>query len=98
MGEFGEFLCNLTGYEQFLPSNGGCEACETSIKFARRWGYYTKGVEADKASVIMANNNFWGRSLAASGSSDDPARYKDFGPFDPGFVLVDYDDLDAIEN
>ena len=81
-----------------LPASGGCEACETSIKFARRWGYYVKKVEPNQASVIMANNNFWGRSLAASGSSDDPSRYKDFGPFDPGFKLVDYNNLDAIED
>jgi len=97
LGAFGEYICNLTGYDKFMPANGGCEACEGAIKYARRWGYYVKGVEADKASVIMANNNFWGRSLAASGSSNDPYRYKDFGPYDGGFPLVDYDSLESIE-
>jgi len=77
-----------------LPANGGCEGCETAVKLARRWGYYVKKVEFDKASVIMANGNFWGRSITASGASDDPWRYKDFGPFTPGFPLVDFNNLD----
>jgi ornithine--oxo-acid transaminase len=76
-----------------MPANGGCEGCESAVKFARRWGYYVKGVEKDKADVIMANNNFWGRSIAASGSCNDPSRYLDFGPHAPGFTLVDYNDL-----
>jgi ornithine--oxo-acid transaminase len=97
LGKFGEFICNLTGYDKFLPANGGCEACESAVKFARRWGYRVKGVESNKASVIMAKNNFWGRSITASGACDDPSRYTDFGPFTPGFNLVDYNDLGALE-
>jgi ornithine--oxo-acid transaminase len=97
MGKFGEMICKLTGYDKFMPANGGCEACESACKYARRWGYHVKGVESDKAGIIMANNNFWGRSITASGACDDPSRYTDFGPFTPGFPLVDYDDLGAIE-
>ena len=95
--QFAEFICNLLGYDKFLPANGGAEACETAVKVARRWGYAVKGVEHDKASVIMAKRNFWGRSITGSGACDDPPRYKDFGPFTPGFPLVDYDDVQAIE-
>jgi len=97
MGKFGEMISNLSGYDKFFPSNGGCEACETAVKFARRWGYRVKGVEADKAEIIMANENFWGRSITASGACNDPSRYTDFGPFTPGFPLVDYNNLEAIE-
>lgn len=98
MAKFGELMCKLTGYDKLMPANGGCEAGESAIKFARRWGYYKKGVEMNKASIVMMKNNFWGRSITASGSSDDPGRYKDFGPFGEGFTLVDYNSIDAIEN
>lgn len=87
----------MTGYSKFMPANGGCEAGEGSIKYARRWGYYVKKVESNKADVIMALGNFWGRSLAASGSSEDPYRHKDFGPFGPGFTLVEYNNVNALE-
>ena len=97
LGKFGEFICNLTGYDKFLPANGGCEGCESAVKFARRWGYVVKKVPDHQASVIMARNNFWGRSITASGACDDPIRYNAFGPFTPGFPLVDYNDLNAIE-
>lgn len=98
LGKFGELMCNLTGYDKLMPANGGCEAGESAIKFARRWGYYVKGVQMDHASIVMMKNNFWGRSITASGTSDDPYRYKDFGPFSSGFTLVDYNSIDAIED
>jgi ornithine--oxo-acid transaminase len=98
LGKFGEYICNLTGYEKFFPSNGGCEGCEAAIKFARRWGYVVKKVPDNQASVIMAKNNFWGRSITASGACDDPSRYTAFGPFTPGFPLVDFNDVQAIED
>ena len=97
MGTFSKYLCELLGYDKFLPSSSGVEACESACKLARRWGYVQKKVEADKASIIMANGCFWGRSITASGASDDFSRYNNFGPFTPGFPLVDYDDVDAIE-
>jgi ornithine--oxo-acid transaminase len=80
-----------------LPSSTGVEACESACKLARRWGYVIKGVEHDKASIIMANGCFWGRSITASGGCDDPQRYNNFGPFTPGFPLVPYDDVPSIE-
>ena len=67
------------------------------MKAARRWGYTVKGVEKDKATVIMAKGNFWGRSITASGACDDPTRFKDFGPYTDSFPLVEYNNLVALE-
>jgi ornithine--oxo-acid transaminase len=98
MGTFAEYLGDLLGFEKFLPSSSGVEACESACKLARRWGYVVKGVEHDKASIVMAKGCFWGRSITASGGSDDPQRTNQFGPFTPGFPLVNYNDLEALEN
>lgn len=76
-----------------LPMNSGVEAAETSVKLARRWGYNVKKIPEDQAKVILAKRSFWGRSITASGASDDPVRYSRFGPFTPGFQLVDFDDV-----
>jgi len=67
--------------DNMIPMNSGVEACETGIKLARRWGYDVKKIKSDQARILYANNNFWGRSLAACGSSDDPDRFRRFGPF-----------------
>jgi len=98
MGTFSEYLCNLLGFDKFLPSSTGVEACESACKIARRWGYVVKGVEKDKASIVMANGCFWGRSITASGGCDDPQRYTNFGPFTPGFPLVDFNNIEQIES
>jgi ornithine--oxo-acid transaminase len=73
--------------------NSGVEAVETAVKLARRWGYNVKGIPDDKANVLIAKGCFWGRSITASGACDDPTRYARFGPFTPGFELVNYDDV-----
>lgn len=79
--------------------NTGVEAGESAIKLARRWGYRVKGIPSNSATVLFAKGNFWGRTIAACASSDDPERYQDFGPFDGlNFELVDYGDLEALEN
>lgn len=75
----------------------GVEACESAVKLARKWGYKKKGIPNNQAKVIFANGNFWGRSLAAVSSSSDPSCYEGFGPFMPGFHLIDYNDLTALE-
>lgn len=80
-----------------LPMNTGVEACESAVKLARHWAYEVKKVEPLKAKVVFANGNFWGRSIAAISSSSDPTCYENFGPFTPGFELINYDDLDALE-
>jgi ornithine--oxo-acid transaminase len=97
MGRTGEYLTNLLGYDKMLPMNTGVEACETACKIARRWGYVVKGIPDNKAEIVMANGNFWGRSITASGACDDPSRYNKFGPFTPGFPLVDYNDIPAVK-
>jgi ornithine--oxo-acid transaminase len=71
MAAFGEHITKLMGYDKVLPMNTGCEACETACKIARRWAYRVKGIENDKANILMANGSFWGRSITASGASDD---------------------------
>jgi ornithine--oxo-acid transaminase len=96
LGEFEAKLAGLFGYERVLPMNTGVEACESAVKLSRKWAYEVKRVPANQAKVVMAKGNFWGRSLAAVSSSTDPASYTNFGPFLPGFVLVDYNDLGAL--
>ena len=78
--------------------NTGVEGGETAIKLARRWGYNVKGIPENEAKIIFAEGNFWGRTLAAISSSTDPSSYKGFGPFMPGFSLVPYNDLVALES
>ena len=70
---------------------------EAAVKLARRWGYTVKGIPDGHANVLMANGVFWGRSITASGANSDPARSRLFGPFTPGFPLVNYGDVSAIE-
>ena len=75
----------------------GVEAGEGAVKLARKWAYQVKGVPKDQAKVVFCNNNFWGRTLAAVSSSSDPEAYGNFGPLMPGFELVDYNDIPALE-
>lgn len=97
LGEYEKFITEYFGYDKVLPMNTGVEGGETAIKLARRWGYSVKGIESNKAKIIFAEGNFWGRTMAAISSSTDPSSYKDFGPFMPGFEIVGYNDLAALE-
>jgi ornithine--oxo-acid transaminase len=97
MGEYCSYVTQLFGYDKVLPMNTGVEAGETAVKIARRWGYKVKGCTRDQAKIVFARHNFWGRTLAAISSSTDPESYDDYGPFMPGFDVVPYDDLDALE-
>jgi ornithine--oxo-acid transaminase len=97
MGETAEYLCKTFGYDMMLPMNTGVEAAETACKIARRWGYVKKGIPDNQAKIVMANGNFWGRSITASGACDDPSRYNGFGPFTPGFPLIDFNDVEAFK-
>ena len=92
-----DFLTKTFGYDRAILMNTGVEAGETAVKFARRWGYEVKGIPPHQAHVLFANGNFWGRTIAACGSSDDPDRYTNFGPFGLNFKLFDYNDADAFE-
>ncbi|KAG8458926.1 hypothetical protein KFE25_004260 [Diacronema lutheri] len=96
LGEFCGFITSFFGYDKVLPMNSGVEAGETAVKLARKWAHFKKGVPDGTAKVIMAENNFWGRSIAACSSSSDPDCYKGYGPFTPGFELIPYNDTRAL--
>ena len=96
MGSFLQELAQLCRMEMVLPMNSGAEAVETAIKAARKWGYTKKGVEADKAEIIVFENNFHGRTTTIVGFSSEPQYRAGFGPFTPGFRIVPYGDLEAV--
>ena len=97
LGEYAQYITHYFGYDKVLPMNTGVEGGETAIKLARRWAYTQKGIAENKAKIVFAEGNFWGRTLAAISSSTDPSSYHNFGPFMPGFELVPYNDLVALE-
>lgn len=97
LGVYMEYITQLLGYDKVLPMNSGVEACETAFKLARRWSYDVKGVEKNKAVIIVCDNNFWGRSIAAISSSTDPSSFGGFGPFVPGIEKIPYNDIAALE-
>jgi ornithine--oxo-acid transaminase len=96
MGPFLAELCALTRMEMALPMNTGAEAVETAIKLARKWGYRVKGVPQDRAAIVVCRNNFHGRTTTIVGFSSEAQYREDFGPFTPGFTLVDFGDADAL--
>ena len=98
LGEYEKYITKLFGFDKVLPMNTGVEGGETANKLARKWGYIKKGIKENKARIIFAKGNFWGRTLAAISSSDDPSSYKGFGPYMPGYDLIAYNDLNALEN
>jgi ornithine--oxo-acid transaminase len=95
--DFCAALGDLCGKDMVLPMNTGAEAVETAIKVSRKWGYEVKGVPADQATIIVASGNFHGRTTTIVGFSDDPDARNGFGPFTPGFVMVPYGNLAALE-
>ena len=98
LGQYERYITQLFGYDKVLPMNTGVEGGETANKLARKWGYIKKNIPENKARIIFAKGNFWGRTLAAISSSDDPSSYKGFGPYMPGYDLIPYNDLTALEN
>lgn len=97
LAPFVKKLCEMSGMDMALLMNTGTEAVETAIKAARLWGYQVKGIPKDRAEIIVAKNNFHGRTITVIGFSSD-AHYRDgFGPFTPGFVSVDFGDIEAIK-
>ncbi len=97
LGPFLERACELTGLDMALPMNTGAEAVETAIKAARKWAYTVKGVANDQAEIIACTGNFHGRTIAIVAMSDEPQYKAGFGPFPPGFRLVEYGDIAALE-
>lgn len=97
LGPYEKYITACFGFDRVLPMNTGVEAGETAIKLARRWAYDIKGVPQNQARIVFAAGNFWGRTLAAISSSDDPSSYTGFGPFMPGFERIAYNSIEALE-
>jgi ornithine--oxo-acid transaminase len=92
-----KYVCETFGYQKALFMNSGAEANETGIKLARKWGYTTKGIPENTAIIVAASKNFHGRTTTVISASSDPSARKGFGPFMPGFEIVNYDDVHALE-
>jgi ornithine--oxo-acid transaminase len=97
LGPFLQTLNDVTGYEMAIPMNSGAEAVETAIKAARKWGYRSKGVAQNQAEIIACIGNFHGRTITAISFSSEAQYREDFGPHTPGFKLIPYGDLAALE-
>jgi ornithine--oxo-acid transaminase len=98
LGEYAEFITFYFGYQKVLPMNTGVEAVETAIKLARKWGYEIKGISENKAKIVVCADNFHGRTSTVISFSTDPTAYYRFGPYMPGFIVIPFNDLDALEN
>ncbi len=97
LGTYEEYITRYFGYDKVLPMNTGVEAVETAIKLARRWGYHVKGIEENKAVIVVCAHNFHGRTSTVISFSTDPSSYSRFGPYMPGFRVIPYNDLTALE-
>ncbi len=98
LGDLCEYMCNTFDYNNFIPMNTGVEAGETAIKISRKWGYEKKNVEHNKAVTLFCYNNFWGRTISALSSSNDESCYNNFGPYTNGFELIEYNNLNILED
>jgi ornithine--oxo-acid transaminase len=97
LGLFEKFITNLFGYDKVLMMNTGAEAVETAIKLARKWGYEKKGVQPEKATIVVCENNFHGRTTTIISFSTDPQSRENFGPYTPGFITIPYNNTAALE-
>jgi len=97
LGEFEKFITNYFGYDRMLPMNTGVEAIETAIKLCRKWGYEVKGVEEGKATIIVCDGNFHGRTSTVISFSSDPLAKNHFGPYMPGFTSIPFNNLTALQ-
>jgi len=98
LGEYEKFITEYFGYEMVLPMNTGAEAVETAMKISRKWGYEKKGISENEAIIVVAEENFHGRTIAIISASTDPLAYKNFGPFLPGIIKIPYNNPEALEN
>ncbi|MBM3428904.1 MAG: ornithine--oxo-acid transaminase [Bacteroidetes bacterium] len=97
LGEYEKYITEFFGYDKVLPMNTGVEGGETAVKLARKWGYTVKGIPDNEAQMVFVDGNFWGRTLAAISSSNDPSSYVGFGPYMSGYLRIPYNDLSALE-
>lgn len=97
LGQYAKYVTQYFGYERILPMNTGAEAVETALKLARKWGYEKKGVKESSGKIVVAENNFHGRTTTIISFSSDPEAKANFGPYTPGFIRISYDDIQALE-
>ncbi|KAF8821712.1 putative ornithine aminotransferase, mitochondrial precursor, partial [Cardiosporidium cionae] len=97
MAPYTRYISKLFGYDKILPMNTGAEGGETAVKLCRKWGYSKKKIPENQAKIIFCKNNFWGRTIAACSSSSNEDCFKGYGPYTPGFELIDYNSIPALE-
>lgn len=97
LGRYEKFASELFGFDKLLPMNTGAEAVETALKLSRKWAYEVKGIAENEAQIIVCENNFHGRTTTIISFSNDPVARKNFGPFTNGFIKIEYDNLQALE-
>lgn len=97
LGEYEEYITKLFGYDKVLPMNTGAEAVETAIKLSRKWGYQKKKVKDNEAKIIVCESNFHGRTTTIVSLSTDPVAKAEYGPYTPGFIIIPYNDIPALE-
>jgi ornithine--oxo-acid transaminase len=96
LGVYEKYITEYFGYDKVLPMNSGAEGDETALKLTRKWAYEKKGIAEDQAKIIVCENNFHGRTITIVSMSTDPDAKKGFGPYTPGFIVIPYNDLDAL--
>lgn len=97
LGKYEKFACEFFGFDKLLPMNTGAEAVETALKLCRKWAYEVKGIDENKAEIIVCENNFHGRTTTIISFSNDPVARKNFGPFTSGFIKIEYNKLEALK-
>ncbi|WP_296385757.1 ornithine--oxo-acid transaminase [Winogradskyella sp.] len=98
LGKYEKYACDFFGFDKLLPINSGAEAVETALKLCRKWAYEVKGLDLNKAEIIVCENNFHGRTTTIISFSNDPIARKNFGPYTDGFIKIEYDNLQALED
>lgn len=96
LGIYEQFMCNYFGYEKILPMNTGAEAVETALKLCRKWAYQKKGIAPNRAKIVVCEHNFHGRTTTIVSFSVDRVAYQNFGPFTPGFIVIPYNNIQAL--
>ncbi|PKV64836.1 ornithine--oxo-acid transaminase [Polaribacter sp. Hel1_33_96] len=97
LGKYEKFATQLFGFDKLLPMNTGAEAVETALKLARKWAYEVKGIDENNAEIIVCENNFHGRTTTIISFSNDPVARKNFGPYTKGFIKIEYDNLQSLQ-
>ncbi|EGV43917.1 ornithine--oxo-acid transaminase [Bizionia argentinensis JUB59] len=98
LGKYEKFACEFFGFDKLLPMNTGAEAVETALKICRKWAYEVKGIDENEAEIVVCENNFHGRTTTIISFSNDSVARKNFGPYTAGFIKIEYDNLEALEN